>query len=280
MKQVIFSADDFGLSEAVNEGIERAHRDGILERASLMVAGAAAADAVRRARAMPSLRVGLHLVVIEGPAVLPPAEIPDLVDAAGQFPSDQAGLGVRYFFRPGVRRQLAREIRAQYQAFQATGLTLDHANAHKHMHLHPTVGRMLIDIGGAFGLREVRVPAEPPDVMTALGARIGFGDRALYAWTRLLRWQISRAGLKTNDHCFGLAWSGHMTRDRVRALLSRLPDGVSEIYFHPAVSRDPLLRRLMPDYEHEAELLALLDREAGDQARAASASTQSAIIPA
>src|SRR5580698_3553565 len=98
MKRVIFSADDFGLTETVNEAVERAHRDGILDQASLMVAGAAAEDAVRRARALPSLRVGLHLVVIEGPAVLAPADIPGLVDATGQFPSDQLLLGLRYFF--------------------------------------------------------------------------------------------------------------------------------------------------------------------------------------
>src|SRR5579863_4135284 len=104
MKRVIFSADDFGLTPAVNEAVERAHREGILDQASLMDAGAAAGDAIRRARALPSLRVGLHLVVIEGPAVSSPYEIPDLVDAAKQFPSDQARLGCRYFFRPSVRR--------------------------------------------------------------------------------------------------------------------------------------------------------------------------------
>src|SRR5450432_1815770 len=114
MRRVIFSADDFGLTPAVNEAVERAHRDGILDQASLMVAGAAAGDAVRRARAMPSLRVGLHLVVVEGPAVSPRSEIPDLVDPNGQFPSEQTRLGFRYFFRPGVRRQLAHEIRAQF----------------------------------------------------------------------------------------------------------------------------------------------------------------------
>ncbi len=77
---------------------------------------------MRIARAYPSLRVGLHLVVIEGPAVLPAAEIPGLVGADGQFPSDQLGLGLRYFFRPDVRRQLRAEIRAQFAAFAATGL--------------------------------------------------------------------------------------------------------------------------------------------------------------
>jgi chitin disaccharide deacetylase len=260
MQRVVFSADDFGLTPGVNEAIERAHRDGILDQASLMVAGPAADDAVRRARAMPSLRVGLHLVVIEGRAVSPATEIPDLVDATGQFPSDQARLGFRYFFRPSVRRQLAHEIRAQFAAFAATGLTLDHANAHKHMHLHPVVGRLLIETGREFGLHSIRIPAEPPATLALGGTSAGLGDRALYAWTRLLRHQAQAAGMITNDHCFGLAWSGHMTRDRVRRLLQNLPDGVSEIYFHPATKRDDLLVRLMPHYEHEAEFATLLDR--------------------
>ncbi len=222
-----------------------------------MVAAPAAADAVRRARALPDLRVGLHLVVIEGPAVLPPSAIPDLVDARGWFPSGQLRLGLDYALRPRIRRQLAAEIRAQFAAFAATGLTLAHADAHKHMHLHPVVGRLMLDIGREFGLTRVRVPAEPPAVLARCGTRVGAGARALYYWTRVLRSQVSAAGMTTTDHCFGIAWSGHMTQRRLRSLLAALPEGESEIYFHPAVGRDETLQRLMPDYEHEAELAAL-----------------------
>jgi chitin disaccharide deacetylase len=260
MQRVSFTADDFGLTQAVNEAVERAHRNGVLHAASLMVAGPAAADAVRRARALPDLHVGLHLMVIEGPAVLPPGEIPDLVDAQGWFPSDQLRLGINYAFRPRIRRQLAAEIRAQFAAFAATGLPLAHADAHKHMHLHPTVGRLMLDIGREFGLHRVRVPAEPPAVLARCGTRVGAAAHALYHWTRLLRRQVRTAGMATTDHCFGLAWSGHMTQERVRRLIAELPQGTSEIYFHPATARDATLRRLMPDYEHEAELAALLER--------------------
>jgi hopanoid biosynthesis associated protein HpnK len=260
LKSITFSADDFGLTESVNEAIEHAHRHGILQAASLMVAAPAAADAVRRARANPALRVGLHLVVIEGPAMLSPADIPGLVDASGQFPSNQLKLGIDYFFRPRIRRQLEAELRAQFEAFAATGLTLDHANAHKHMHLHPTVGAMMIRIGRDYGLRRIRVPAEPPAVMARCGTPAGFGDKLLYRWTGILRRQARRAGISTNDHCFGLAWSGHMTAPRIRRLLRELPDGDSEIYFHPATRRDAVLGRLMPDYEPETELAALLER--------------------
>ena len=256
MRRVILSADDFGLSEGVNEAVERACRDGWLSTASLMVAGPAAADAVRRARRLPQLRVGLHLVVIEGPAAGP---APGLVGPDRQFPSDQLRLGINYFFRPGVRRRLLAEIRAQFAAFSATGLRLDHANAHKHMHLHPTVGRMLLRVGAEHRLPAVRVPAEPPSAMRACGAASSLGDRVLYAGTRLLRAQARRAGVRVNDHAFGIAWSGHMTTDRVVRLAAHLPPGLSEIYFHPASRRDDRLARLMPDYEHEAELATLLD---------------------
>ncbi len=255
MKRLITVADDFGLTLGVNEAVQLAATDGILTSASLMVSAAAAADAVARARATPHLAVGLHLVVIEGTPTLPPDQIPDLVDANGRFPSDQLRLGINYFFRPHIRRQLAAEIRAQFEAFAATGLTLDHANAHKHMHLHPTVGRMMIEIGRDFGLRAIRIPAEPA---LPNGPAQGLGDRILLQWCAVLRRQIRRAGMVANDQVLGLGWTGHMTRARTQALLNALPPGLTEMYFHPAVTRDATLMQLMPDYEHEAELDSLL----------------------
>jgi hopanoid biosynthesis associated protein HpnK len=249
---LITVADDFGLSPHVNEAVEQAARDGILTSASLMVAAAAAADAVRRAHALgDKLRVGLHLVVIEGPAVLPPAQIPDLVNEQGEFSSDQLRMGIDYAFRPRVRAQLAREIRAQFAAFAATGLPLDHANAHKHMHLHPVVGHLMLSIGREFGLRAVRVPTEAGQPKT-------LGDRALKAWTGVFRAQARGAGMVTNDSILGLHDSGQMTPALVQDLVNDLPEGVTELYFHPATAQDDILRRHMPAYRHHEEFAALL----------------------
>jgi hopanoid biosynthesis associated protein HpnK len=258
MKNVIFSADDFGLTETVNEAVARAHVEGVLTQASLMVAAPAAADAVRRAKNLPDLDVGLHLVLVDGDSVLGHAKLPRITTPDGKFPGNQTALGFRYYFDPVARRELAAEIRAQFAAYAATGLSLHHADAHKHMHLHPTVGRMMVGIGREFGLRRVRVPSEPPAVLRACGEAVGFGDYALYAWSRVLRGQVSQAGLEALDYVFGLKWSGHMTSARVARLLENLPAGASEIYFHPAVGRHALLEALMPGYEHEAELAALL----------------------
>ena len=152
---------------------------------------------------------------------------------------------------------MAAEIRAQFAAFAATGLPLGHADAHKHMHLHPTVGAILLRIGREFGLPAVRVPAEPPEVLAACGTPATLGSRALWAWSSLLRRQVRRAGMVANDAAFGIAWTGHMTEDRLLHLFPALPDGLSEIYFHPAASRDATIAGLMPTYEHVAELSAL-----------------------
>lgn len=255
---MIVTADDFGLSLAVNEAVERAYREGVLTHASLMVAGPAMADAVRRAKRLPGLRVGLHVVAVEGPAVLPPEEIPYLVDRRGWFPPTQVRLAFGYFFMASMRRQLAREIRAQFETFAATGLPLSHADAHKHMQLHPTVGKLILRIGRDYGLPRLRVPAEPPEVMARCGVPPTIGARALHAWSGVLRRQARAEGVATNDAAFGIAWVGHMTEERLLDLLPNLPDGVNELYFHPATWRDPILTGLMPRYEHEAELSALL----------------------
>lgn len=261
----IFSADDFGLTVSVNEAVEQAHAEGVLGQASLMVAAPAAADAVRRAKTLPTLKTGLHLVLVDGDSCLGHRHLPTITGPDGRFSTDQASLGVKYFFSPAARRELRAEIHAQFAAYAATGLEMHHVDAHKHMHLHPTVARLMIEIGREYGCKRIRVPAEPPAIMALCGEKITVGDRALYAWSRVLRAQAKQARLATTDHVFGLKWSGHMTEDKIRLLLQHLPEGSAEIYFHPATYRDDALTRLMPGYEHEAELAALLAlrREAG-----------------
>jgi chitin disaccharide deacetylase len=239
MKRIIFTGDDFGLSEAVNEAIEEAHRKGVLNSASLMIGGKAAKDAVERARRLPSLRVGLHLVFVNGSPVSPRQTIPDLLDPTGEFPARLFRAGVRFFFRPGVRRQLETEIRAQFQAFQNTSLSLDHVNCHNHMHLHPTLGGLILRIGREYGLRAIRYPYEPvlPSWRASkkdLGRKV-LSRLFLSPWLALLKIRIQGARVCSNHFVFGLNDSGSMNLDLVLGFLKHLPQGVSEIYFHPAV---------------------------------------------
>lgn len=253
-RQLIVCADDFGRDVAVNEAVEAAHRDGILTVASLMVGAPAAADAVARAKRLPALGVGLHLVLADGVPLLPAGEVPALVGADGAFDPNMVRAGFRFYFSPAARRQLAAEIRAQFEAFRRTGLALDHVNGHKHVHLHPTVARLVVEIGRDYGMRAVRLPSEP--VAPLRRARPG-ERQAAPAWSPVvaaLRRRLDRAGLARNDQVFGIAWSGGMTEDRLLALLPHLPDGISEIYCHPATAP----ASFVPGYRHAAELAALL----------------------
>ncbi len=268
MKRLIVTGDDFGASTLVNEAIEQAHRAGILSTTSLMVGGRALDDALRRARQLPSLRVGLHVVLVDGEPVLDPHAVPALVDANGNFSTQLVRSGFNFYFNGAARRQLRAEIQAQFEAYRATGLSLDHVNGHNHMHIHPTVLATIIDVGRDFGIKSVRVPYEPLGPSwranhTNFGGRFG-NSVLLWPMVSLMRARIRSAGLFCNDYAFGVTDSGHMTKERVAAFLRELPEGVTEMYMHPATSRWPG----MPAYAQcQDELAALVDPDIVDYVR-------------
>jgi hopanoid biosynthesis associated protein HpnK len=249
----------------VNEAVEMAHATGILSAASLMMAGAAVDDAIARARRMPSLRVGLHVVVVDGPPLLPPARIPHLVDEQGLLRQDLAGVGRTVFFRPAARRELALEITAQFDAYRATGLSLDHVNAHHHFHVHPTVTRQLLAIGPAYGMRAVRVPNEPYAIVKKIDPATRRAASAA-PWARLLRTRLRRRGIVAPAQVFGLAWSGALNQQRLAGLLDALPDGVTEIYSHPAVAQE--FDGSEPGCDYIADLAALVAPDIVERVRA------------
>ena len=257
MKRLVVTADEFGLSLAVNEAVEQAHREGILTAASLMVGAPAAADAVARARRLPSLRVGLHLVLVEAWPTLPPADLPDLVGPDGLIRGDMGKLGLDLALKPAARRQLAAEITAQFEAYRTTGLPLDHVNAHKHFHVHPLIAGAVLAIGRRYGMRAIRVPREPRAVLRA--AEPGTHPkpaRDSAPWAALLAVRARQAGLLIPDRTLGLAWSGAMTPARVGGLLAHLPDGLTELYTHPATGGG--FPGEAPGYAYAAERDALI----------------------
>lgn len=256
MKALVVTADDFGAAPEVNEAVEQAHTHGILTAASLMVSGAAATDALERARRLPRLRVGLHVVLVEGRPTLPPSQIPDLVDSSGTFRTDMAASAANMFFRPKVRRQLAAEVEAQFDAFRATGLALDHVNTHKHFHLHPTIASTILRVGARYGMRAMRVPLEPNAVLRKADPNADLPSALVTApWALVARARLRAAGLLVPDRVFGLAWSGRMTPRRVLGLIENLPDGLTELYLHPATGPYP---GSAPGYAYGEELAALL----------------------
>jgi chitin disaccharide deacetylase len=221
-----------------------------------MVGGPAAADAVRRARALPSLRVGLHIVLVEGVPVTEAAQIPGLIDRSGQLRNDLARYSAQSAVDSSLRQQITKEITAQFEAFRASGLPLDHVNAHRHFQLNPIVAASIVRIGRRYGMRALRIPFEPWRVVAEIDPRTPrLAGRLLAPWAALLRRHARRVGLTTPDAVFGLAWSGAMTPKRLAALLCRLPAGLIEIYLHPALTN--AFAGAAPDYRYVEEFAAL-----------------------
>jgi hopanoid biosynthesis associated protein HpnK len=260
---LIVTADDFGLAVPVNEAVERGHVNGILTAASLMVTGSAAADAVERARRLPRLAIGLHLVLVDGRPVLPPEQIPDLVGADGRFSSDPVRLGARIYLSRRAQLQTEAEIRAQLAAFRRTGLRLDHVDGHHHFHLHPTVQTILVRLAGEFGIAAIRVPYEPavvrPHARRSKRMRDWLAAVPVRGREPAMKRRLARAGIRFNDAILGLADSGCVDAARMRALLATLPDGVTELYVHPATRRWDGIDAPPVSYRPEAELAALVD---------------------
>ena len=242
---LIVTADDFGSAMAINEAVERGYRDGILTAASLMVGGEAASDAVARARRMPGLGVGLHIVLTDGFPLLAADRVPGLVGPDGRFHNSMLRTSLAIALSRPVRAQMRDEIVAQFAAFAATGLPLDHVNAHKHFHLHPMIASAILDIGSAYGLRAVRVPLEQGSPLL------------LRWWAGFLSRRVRGRGLLANDQVVGLRWSGRFGRARMRQAAGQLRPGLTEMYCHPAT--DDQFPGHCPGYRYRDELAALLD---------------------
>lgn len=260
-KRLIVNGDDFGLSTQVNAGIAHAHRQGILTNTSVMVTGPAWGDAVALAKATPSLRVGLHLTLVQGRAALPPHLLPNLTTLGGNFSDNPTLAGLRYFFSRRAPEQVRSECRAQIEKFLATGLTLTHVDGHLNMHMHPTVLDVLLSLAKEYGITAMRVTREDLSVSLALDARHYWRKR----WESLLFTSLARVaeqklracGIAFPDALFGLHQSGDLNERYMLGLLPRLREGVTELYCHPSFLPCPEVQRWTPAYRRDVELQAL-----------------------
>jgi chitin disaccharide deacetylase len=240
-RRLIVNADDFGRASSINLAVIRAHREGILTTASLMVNETAADEAVQWARENPRLGVGLHLALICGAAALPPERIPHLAGENGQFSDHPAAAGWRYFFSAACRAELQAEIEAQVAKFHATGLILDHVNGHLHLHLHPVVLGILLANAERWGIRAMRLTRDP----FFLSLRLVSGPWAYRASHAAIfgllsaraRRALARKNIRHTAAVFGLLQNARVDAAYVEKLLPRLPAGDSELYSHPSLDQ-------------------------------------------
>lgn len=283
MKSLIVNADDFGLTIGVNDGIIQAFREGILTSTTLMANADAFDDAVAKAKELPGLDVGCHLVLTGGRAIAPADKIPSLVTKNGNLPKSLLDVVTRVSAGFIRRIDIETEFRAQIDRIRDAGIVPSHVDTHKHTHVHPKIMEAFFDAAAACGITRVRKPfeklldnarqrsangnsAEKPPHTTP---DIPKGDKLqrLLAQLSGVSAPIFRRGLrahelKSPDYFLGIAVTGHMNAVVLQKMIENLPDGSSELMCHPGTNDAALEAtgtRLTKS--REVELQALIDPE-------------------
>lgn len=220
-RTLIVNADDFGFTRDVNAGIVEAHTRGILTATTLMANGAAFDGAVRLAREHPTLDVGCHLVLVQGPGL--PETLPELLAAVAMKRVDPL-----------------REFRAQIERILGAGLKPLHLDTHKHTHLLPPVLDAVARLSEEYRIPWVRRPFDLP----LAAGDVPLSKRMVNALVASMRSNVhaklARHGCRTTDHFAGFQITGRYRAAELAALVRALPDGVTEFMCHPGHCTDEL----------------------------------------
>jgi predicted glycoside hydrolase/deacetylase ChbG (UPF0249 family) len=270
--RLIINADDFGLTPGINRAIAELHDAGAITSATLMANGPAFDDAVALALARPTLGIGCHIVLVDGTPVADPATIPTLLG-----PDHKTFHNSLVSFALGVLRgaitqdDIQREALAQIQKLQRAGLTLTHADTHKHTHLLSRVARPILRALEQSAIRAIRNPFEPRwAASVGASARRSLFVRALGPGRRRFQASspIANHTILTTGGTIGVSATGDLNSTTLNALLRTMPSGTWELVCHPGYNDadlDAVTTRLRAHRETELHaLLAAFDRSSSN----------------
>ena len=250
----IFNADDFGISKGVNAAIVKAHREGILNSASLMINQKYAAEAVKSAKEMPDLEIGLHVNLTNEYPAAPVQQIPLLVDGQGKLKNGFVNLFLLSFLKPKqLQQQTEIEMRAQIVKYLATGLSLQHIDSHRHVHLIPQIFKAMRKLQKEFAVPRIRVMNE--NIFNTLKYnknKSWLFDGALIKYV-LLRFLCWWNGYKNDVYFYTLMYTCKIAKEQFNNV--KIPSGYKavEIMIHPGM---PEIDRQYPEDVWDENILS------------------------
>lgn len=269
LRYIIINADDFGRHAEINRAVEEGLVHGCLRSATVMPGGAAFAGAIDIARRHEELGLGVHFTLVDGHPILPPEEIPSLVGSEDDFLPDHTALLKRYL-KGGVNlEEVRRELAAQLQKIEATGIPISHVDSHQHMHTLPGIIDIVLDLAARAGIRAVRTPRTPlfAGAFGGLGQLVG--RLGLSTLARLAACKAHRRGLLTPDNFAGIVAGEAVSEGELLHLIAHLPQGTTEVMMHPGMKNDVLQEDSGWQHDFEAELAAILSPRVGEALRKA-----------
>ena len=198
-------------------------------------------------------------MVGEDPPLLSAREIPTLVDRSGHFAASWRQFLPRVVARRVDPADLRREFSAQLSALQGSGLALTHVDTHQHVHLWPSVARVVLDLADEGGIGAMR--------LTRSAARSPVGRLVRTLSSRLER-QARAAGVRFTAAATGLDEAGHLSPARMVAAIDQLAATAAhtaELGTHPGDADDPERDRYRWGYLWPEELAALVSPSTRDR---------------
>ena len=154
MKKLIITADDYGMSRAVNDAIDAGIDAGLITSTNVMTNMPLYKEAVKL-KDKKGVSVGIHWVLACGKPVLPANEIPTLVKDNGEFyPYPE--------FRRRLRKKLIsfvdikKELVAQYNLYYELIGQPDYWNTHQNTHVDFGIYRLFVDTAAELGIKKMR----------------------------------------------------------------------------------------------------------------------------
>jgi predicted glycoside hydrolase/deacetylase ChbG (UPF0249 family) len=231
-REVFFIADDFGMNAEANRAIVHTHHQGVLRGASLMLGQPGTDDAVRLARDNPSLEVGWHLHLDNSKPI---------TRASWPWGDSYRRAGFAIGLSRSARQLMRDEVKAQWELLQATGLRCAFVNSHHHLHAHPFVYPVLLD-----------VLSQRFDGWLRLGKPHFFSPNLDAMWMPTADWLWMRprrrnCPYRCSDTLWGLGRTFGMKAREVTNAAQHLGSGFHEFYFHPRTIDDDADTRCLLD---------------------------------
>ena len=153
--RLLINADDLGYTPLINQSIFELHRKKRLFSTSLLVNLPHSQDAIDGLSAYPNLAVGLHLNLTKGRPLLPPKQIPSLVNADGGFWSTKT-----FFARAIAGRislpEVESELRVQIEVLLDSGHIPTHLDSHSHWHILPHMQQLVLRLAKRYQIPGIR----------------------------------------------------------------------------------------------------------------------------
>lgn len=263
MRYLIVTADDFGLSKSINEGIVKAYRDGIVTSINLMPAGWAFEDALALAGSIKLEEAGVHLSLTETSPVADLHAIPTLVTGKGAFHKTHTQFFLKLFSNRIEREHIYTELRAQLDRLKKTGIRINHISSHEHIHMMPYILDIFIELAKEYDIPAIRYPRGERPIFP-------FGIKGIYRklilsyLERRMAKRLEKSGLIYTDNFLGFLNSGKIREEVLAEMFKFLREGTTELVTHPGFLSPEVLDRCIFYSDCETELAAVTSRKAKD----------------